>query len=471
MAGTLAIEIADAALLAFSRVATGGRHHGSSPGYAFAEGQALLVGQAAAARAHLKPRQVCTRFWESLEPEPVGKPFPAATTHSDLAHAHLRALWEPCRAFREVVLAVPGFRTERQLGLILGLARSLEMPVVGLVDSAVAVAQGQPGPACVHLDLHLHRASATAVRRRGVELVRERVETVEGAGLLALQEAWARAVEQAFLAQARFDPRHAGESEQALHEALPGWLATLEHADRVTLRLRAGTREHEAVLERAAALAAAESVCRQLVQLVGLLRQAGEPTTILLSARAAAVPSLAARLRQMPGAEVVTLLPEAVAAGALVARAQAEPVDGDAVPLLVRLHAAEPPAAATRPGPAGDGAPAATLPGLAAALPGRPSHLLLGVTLHRLAADALVLGTAPPAGSRGVTLSGETVGISRAHCRAWVDGELAFVEDQSSYGTFVNDQRVSARTRLHPGDRLRLGTPGIELVVVAEAGS
>jgi pSer/pThr/pTyr-binding forkhead associated (FHA) protein len=70
-----------------------------------------------------------------------------------------------------------------------------------------------------------------------------------------------------------------------------------------------------------------------------------------------------------------------------------------------------------------------------------------------------------------VALSGDTVGISRAHCRAWVDGELAFVEDQSSYGTFVNGERVTTRTRLHPGDRLRLGTPGIELVVVAEAGS
>ena len=236
MAGTLAIEIADAALLAFSRVATGGRHHGSSPGYALADGKILLVGKEAAARAHLRPRQVSTRFWESLEPEPVGKPFPAATTHADLAHAHLRSLWEPCRSFREVVLAVPGFRTERQLGLILGLARSLEMPVVGLVDSAVAVAQGQPGAAIIHLDLHLHRAAATAVRRRDDDLVRERVETVEGAGLLALHEAWARAVEQAFLAQARFDPRHAGESEQALHEALPGWLAMLEHADRATLR-------------------------------------------------------------------------------------------------------------------------------------------------------------------------------------------------------------------------------------------
>ena len=73
---------------------------------------------------------------------------------------------------------MPGFRTERQLGILLGIARSLEMPVVGLVDSALAVAQGQPFATCIHLDVHLHRAVATSVRRVHGELVRDRVETV-----------------------------------------------------------------------------------------------------------------------------------------------------------------------------------------------------------------------------------------------------------------------------------------------------
>ena len=41
------------------------------------------------------------------------------------------------------------------------------------------------------------------------------------------------------------------------------------------------------------------------------------------------------------------------------------------------------------------------------------------------------------------------------------------VEDHSSTGTFVNGERVSARAVLRAGDRLRLGSPGVELLLIA----
>ena len=63
--------------------------------------------------------------------------------------------------------------------------------------------------------------------------------------------------------------------------------------------------------------------------------------------------------------------------------------------------------------------------------------------------------------------SGETTGISRHHCTLLAaDGE-ALVLDHSSWGTFVNGERVASRAVVHVGDRLRLGSPGLELVLVA----
>jgi hypothetical protein len=206
-----------------------------------------------------------------------------------------------------------------------------------------------------------------------------------------------------------------------------------------------------------------EGLTRLLLGLVSRLRASGEPATLLLSARAAAVPGLADRLRRMPRVEVVTLQPEAVAAGALLARGQVEPDKGDAVPLLTRLQAVAPP-------PDVDPAPtpgAAPFPRAA----GAPSHLLLGSTLHRLEPEPLVVGTAPPRSPRTLLVTGDTFGVSRAHCRAWVDGEVAWVEDESSFGTFLNGEKVAGRARLQPGDRLRLGTSEVELLVVSEAGS
>ena len=41
-----------------------------------------------------------------------------------------------------------------------------------------------------------------------------------------------------------------------------------------------------------------------------------------------------------------------------------------------------------------------------------------------------------------------------------------WLEDLSTYGTFVNGERIGGRMSLQAGDRLRLGTPGVECELV-----
>jgi pSer/pThr/pTyr-binding forkhead associated (FHA) protein len=41
-----------------------------------------------------------------------------------------------------------------------------------------------------------------------------------------------------------------------------------------------------------------------------------------------------------------------------------------------------------------------------------------------------------------------------------------WLEDHSTYGTFVNDEKVSGRIELRAGDRLRIGSPGVECELV-----
>jgi hypothetical protein len=115
---------------------------------------------------------------------------------------------------------------------------------------------------------------------------------------------------------------------------------------------------------------------------------------------------------------------------------------------IIRPPAAEPP-----PAPAHTGE--------------RPTHLLLGHLARPLTAEPLVVGTAPPEDGRGLRLEGETAGISRAHCRLFeAEGEIV-LEDVSTYGTFVNGERVVGRVVVNPGDRVRVGSPGRELLVIA----
>ena len=78
--------------------------------------------------------------------------------------------------------------------------------------------------------------------------------------------------------------------------------------------------------------------------------------------------------------------------------------------------------------------------------------------------DGLVLGRQPP--SDLVLPSGE---VSRAHCRIDIAGQAATVTDLgSTNGTFVNDRRITAPTRLTVGDLLRLGPYVLRYATVAD---
>ncbi|HEX9189916.1 MAG TPA: FHA domain-containing protein, partial [Vicinamibacteria bacterium] len=96
----------------------------------------------------------------------------------------------------------------------------------------------------------------------------------------------------------------------------------------------------------------------------------------------------------------------------------------------------------------------------------RPTHVLFGFEARAITPEPLVLGTAPPAGARSLRLVGETAGVSRAHCRLFESGSAVVLEDLSTWGTFVNGERVPGRAVVEAGDRIRVGSPGLELLLV-----
>jgi hypothetical protein len=466
VARALAFDVTDAGVLG---VGEEGTVVGPSPGYALVEEGSVHVGREALARARLRPRFVMSRFWERLDAVPLGRPFPEGLTAADLVHAHLGSLWEEVRdGVDEVVLAVPGFHGAEALGRLLGIAQALEMPVVGLVDTAVAAATaGFSGERLLLADVGLHRATVTELRQ-GDEIVRQRVATIERWGLEEVRDTLARRIAQAFVHKTRFDPFHVAETEQVLHDRLPGWLERLAREDRLTLSLSGGGRDHEVEVERAEVEEWARKYAEELAQKVTLLKHPGQPTSLLVSAHAARIPGLVARLAGMRGSEVALVPEPAAAAGALNARERLHAVKGGRRLFVTRLERSHGDQAAPDAGAIHRRAP--TLP---SSVPGpigggtRPTHVLLGHRARALTDDPLVVGTAPPEGARGLRLAGETAGISRAHCRLFEVGGEVVLEDLSTYGTFVNGEPVTGRAVVIPGDRIRVGSPGQELLVIA----
>jgi hypothetical protein len=323
--GVLALELNDAGLV--SSAGEGWRDEG--PGYALLDPERLLLGAEARAQARLRPRRLVTRFWAQLDTVPLLQGTAHAGSHADLACAQLDAIWRRRPGGIDRLLPViPGVPGREALELLLGIAAELGIPVPGLVDAAVAATlRRAPGRELAHLDFSLHGALLTRIAQGDV-LERAESVVVPEAGLLALEDAWARAAAGAFVAQTRFDPLHAAETEQSLYDRLPGWLAALREADEVAVELPLNGEPLAATLARAPLLAVTAHAYRLLAAELERWRRPGTGLVLQLSHRALALPELARFLGEQPGIEILSLPADAAVAGAL-ARLDALP-SGDA---------------------------------------------------------------------------------------------------------------------------------------------
>ena len=118
-------------------------------------------------------------------------------------------------------MAVPEYFSQKQLGLMLGIAKELSMPVTGFVPISLAVSsKPDPGNTLIFLDMHLHR-TIVCLLGQGERLFQIKCETLPGFGLHQLFDQLASRISRAFIQQTRFDPFHQALYEQELYNRLP----------------------------------------------------------------------------------------------------------------------------------------------------------------------------------------------------------------------------------------------------------
>lgn len=237
----------------------------ASPGYALLEGKEYRFGLAAREKARLLPRQINHRYWAQLDTEPMVPAFGPSRHSADLVHAHLLSIHEGGGRPDELIVAAPGSLQHNQLALLLGIAEQCPFNVAGLVDRAVAACAGHPvADYNWHVELQLNQALLTGMRFENGQLIRDNLVPIPGSGWLALQDALARAISDAFIRQTRFDPRRSASNEQSLYDALPGILERLETASETNIDLDG----RQARVERAALVAQCESHYERILRTV-----------------------------------------------------------------------------------------------------------------------------------------------------------------------------------------------------------
>ena len=371
------------------------------PALALAQGGALRLGTDAQAQARRAPQALLSEHFGRLSTEPLRQPLAQARTQADLVHAQLQALWHAGGAGpgQGAVLAVPSLLNRDQLALLLGIAEACDFKAAGLVDTALVTLAGAgtlAKGAHYVLDGGLHQGYLSAISQSETHLTRTAVTPLPAAALTDLEDSWVGALADGFIAETRFDPLHTGDSEQALYDALAGWLEALENAPSLEASLTQGGQRFTVTLGKAALL---ERVAGRYDALVDSLKaQNLGDGTLWVHERLTRFPGLLARLSDaLPGpcralsaqglaAGVATLdqgilgAPGALTYVTALARAPSGSVEAPSLTSKVSADAATP-----RAPEQAERAPAQSLLS--------PTHALLGALAVPLpAAGALSLG-------------------------------------------------------------------------------
>jgi FHA domain len=454
----LALELIDSGLLLARNRGETGEVLTEAPGLAVLDDDKTRTGNEAADRVRLKPLLAQTNFWRALGTEQLTRPSRLARTTADIAFAQAEAILGPYKAEGEsVLLAVPAGYSREQLALLLGVINETGVRVAGLVDAALAACSLEPAPArLLHLDLEMHQAILTVLEYAGGErsgLKRSRYEIALRNGVLDIQQTLMQFIAETFIRKTRFDPLHDASTEQHLVDRLPAWLGELREQEQITISMQFGERPLEIEIERAQLVAAVERHYVELLRLVQGARVAGMQIELRLSQRIAAFPGLLERLGTLRDCEICQLPRGAAARGTL--QYEGTISRPDSLALVYHLPVAR----------AAGGEVSAAQPDATPA-PLRPTHLLFQGRAWSISEQPLVIGWSVDTGRRSLTLPSASPGLSRSHCTVVRRNGSVMIEDHSTYGSYVNEERVAGRTALTVGDRLRLGSPGVTLELI-----
>jgi len=461
----LGLELSDAGILAAggypSRLLEVDGQKKESPGVSIPEKKRLVVGNFAASKAHLFPLQVINRFWDQLNTEPLKQTHGHAQNHAEIACAHLSHIWEHIKMHGdEMIIAVPDYYSRKQLGLILGMARELSIPVNGFVSLAVAASFNPcPDAMLLHLDIHLHRFEMVYLRQ-DEELTREDSVAAPEINIEQLYRGWVESIAEEFVRTTRFDPLHQAATEQELYTRLPAALEIFKSQSSFIFEIAHGKHRYRTPLLWDLLKQKSDTMYDKIRRSIEKMRAANGKNSRLialqLTHRIARLPGLKDRLSKIDHCQIMELEPGAGALGVLQIRDQLKDrQSGNGASFFTSRpwRQAEPKVSQT----------------IAYETHEKmlPTHLLYRDVAYPISQKPLSIGCDPYPDGTGIYVPAQSSAVSKKHCTVHRDGDRIILTDTSDQGTLVNDQRVDGSTTLERGQIVGLGTSGETFRLIA----
>jgi hypothetical protein len=461
----IGLEISDAGIIAAAgmpaRLLELDGQATESPGFALPQKDGLLVGKEAEGKAHLFPRQILNRFWDQLDTEPLEQPAKyAPQNHAEIVYHHLARIWQAIQKHGdEVVLVVPNFYDQQQLGLILGIAQELSMDVKGFVPMALAASTiACPGKMLMHLDIHLHRIEVIHLKQ-GEYLTIEDSAMTAGKGLIHLHRDWVETIAQEFVGSTRFDPLHLAASEQELYDRLPGVLSHLQHNSSMVFDMVDAGTAYSITLKPDLFARKAEAVYEDVCRLVERMRNKHgkkEPVLALqLSHRISRLPGCREILSTLKDTQIIELDRGAAAKGVLEIWQQlSDQRNTEEISFFTSRPWQQP-------------RPEYDVKASAETADMLPTHLLHRSIAYPITDKPLSIGREIDSEMTRVQIDGQASRISPRCCTIGLRDRKVVLDEHSSDEIFVDGTRVNGSMVLALGQIIRLGANGEQFQLIA----
>lgn len=213
--------------------------------------------QNAARHSRLFPQQINNQYWQQCDNSPVAKNDHQVRHAADLIWKHLIDLKQKYN-LDEVILSVPSHYQTANLQLLLGIAKAAGLSVTGLINNALLSLHNKINKQglYLHIDMQLHQAVCSTLEVVDGQVKLKETEILQDVGLLAMQDALLKAIQNSFIQNDRFDPLHHAQTEQQLFDQLPEIISKVAQSGKASVSVDYEFRQYSANIDEKQLLAA-----------------------------------------------------------------------------------------------------------------------------------------------------------------------------------------------------------------------
>ena len=226
-----------------------------SQGYAWLRGADVFFDSneqdSAVKNCRRSPQEINNRYWQQCEQSAISANAAGMRHSADLIWRHLSEL-KVQHGLQELVLIVPSHYQANNLQLLLGIAKSCGLEVVGLVNKSVLALHDKISSDgnYLHLDIQLHQSVSTVVTVKDGRVQLGSAEVIQNVGIYAMQDVLLKSIQHSFIQNDRFDPLHYASTEQQLFDQLSVVANEVENVGKGNLNVEHEQRVHSTSIDK-----------------------------------------------------------------------------------------------------------------------------------------------------------------------------------------------------------------------------